>query len=97
MCENVAVNLNRMLRMTKILLSKIQSARKILLSGNQPVDPEVLIKSTMYFKNQTNWPPFGINVSFKLMELQTNSTLDANLNLQAFMQKAGVSLEARQE
>ena len=35
MCENVAVNLNRMLRMTKILLSKIQSARKILLSGTR--------------------------------------------------------------
>ena len=38
MCENVAVNLNRMLRVTKILLPKIQSARKILLSGNQPLD-----------------------------------------------------------
>ena len=36
MCENVAVNLNKMLRVTKILLSKIQSARKILLSGNHP-------------------------------------------------------------
>ena len=37
MCENFAVNLNKMLRVTKILLSKIQSARKILLSGNQPL------------------------------------------------------------
>ena len=36
MCENVAVNLNRMLRVTKVLLSKIQSAWKILLSGSQP-------------------------------------------------------------
>ena len=35
MCENVAVILNRISRVTNILLSKIQSARKILLSGNQ--------------------------------------------------------------
>ena len=34
MCENVALNLKRMSCMTKILLSKIQSARKILLNGN---------------------------------------------------------------
>ena len=33
-CENVALNLNRMSRMTKVLLFQIQSARKILLSGN---------------------------------------------------------------
>ena len=36
-CENVALNLNRMFRVTKILLCQIQSARKILLSGNQPL------------------------------------------------------------
>ena len=35
-CENVALNLNRMLRLTNVLLCQIQSARKILLSGNQP-------------------------------------------------------------
>ena len=38
--ENVAVMLNRMLRVTKNLLSKIQSARKILLRGSQPLDVE---------------------------------------------------------
>ena len=37
MCENVTLNLKRMLRVTKILVSKIQSARKILLSRNQPL------------------------------------------------------------
>ena len=37
MCENVAMNWNRMLRVSKILLSKIQSARKIVLSGIQPL------------------------------------------------------------
>ena len=31
MCENVAVNLNRMIRVTKISLSKIRSVRKILI------------------------------------------------------------------
>ena len=35
MRESVAVNLNRMLRVTRILLSKIHSARKFLPSGNQ--------------------------------------------------------------
>ena len=35
MCENFAVNLNKTLRVTKILLSKIQSSRKILLSGKE--------------------------------------------------------------
>ena len=35
LCENVAMILNRMLRKTKVLLSKIRSLRKILLSGNQ--------------------------------------------------------------
>ena len=38
MCENVAVNLNRILRVTKSLLSKIQPGRKIRLSGNRPVE-----------------------------------------------------------
>ena len=36
MCENFAVNLNRTLRVTKVLLCKIWPVRKILLSGNQP-------------------------------------------------------------
>ena len=36
-CENVALNLNRMLRVTNVLSFQIQSARKILLSGNQPL------------------------------------------------------------
>ena len=35
-CENVAQNLNRMLRVNKNFLCQIQSAWKILLSGNQP-------------------------------------------------------------
>ena len=39
-CENVAVNLNRLLRMGNISLCKIQSARKIPLSGNQPLGPK---------------------------------------------------------
>ena len=34
MCENVAVILNRMSRVTNILLSKIQSARKNLLKAS---------------------------------------------------------------
>ena len=38
MCENVAVNLNKTLRVTKTLLSKLQSTGKILMSGNQPLD-----------------------------------------------------------
>ena len=37
-CENAALNLNRMLRVANVLLCQIQSARKILLSGNQPLD-----------------------------------------------------------
>ena len=37
MCENVAVNLNKTLCVTKTLLSKLQSAPKILMSGNQPL------------------------------------------------------------
>ena len=36
MCENTALNLNRMPRVTNILLSQIQSARKILLNRSQP-------------------------------------------------------------
>ena len=35
--ENVALNLNSMLRVTKYLLCQIQSARTTLLSGNQPL------------------------------------------------------------
>ena len=38
--ENVALNLNTMLPMTKISSSKIHSARKILLSGNQPLESD---------------------------------------------------------
>ena len=34
--KNVALNLNRMLRVTNILVCKIQSARGVLLSGSQP-------------------------------------------------------------
>ena len=37
MCENVALNLNGMLRLTNVLLCQMQSAQKILLSGNQPI------------------------------------------------------------
>ena len=37
MCENVALNLNRMLHMTNNLLCQIQSAWKILLSRNQAI------------------------------------------------------------
>ena len=37
-CEIVALNLNRMLRVTKTLLCQIQFAQKILLSGNQPLN-----------------------------------------------------------
>ena len=36
MRENVALDLNRMLRITNHLLCKILSARKIVLSGNRP-------------------------------------------------------------
>ena len=36
-CENGAVILNTIPRVTYILFSKIQSARKILRSGNQPL------------------------------------------------------------
>ena len=36
-CKNVTLDLKRMLRITKILLCQIQSARKILLSGTQPI------------------------------------------------------------
>ena len=35
-CENVALNLKRLLRVSNNLLCQIQSARKILQSGNQP-------------------------------------------------------------
>ena len=35
-CENVVLNLNRMLRVTNIVFCQIQSAWKILLTGNQP-------------------------------------------------------------
>ena len=35
-CENVTLDLKRMLRVCNNLLCQIQSARKILLSGNQP-------------------------------------------------------------
>ena len=37
MLLKVAPNFNRMLRVTSILLRKIMSLRKILLSGNQPL------------------------------------------------------------
>ena len=37
MCKIVAVNLNRMLLVTKLLLTKFHSAPKILLSGHQPL------------------------------------------------------------
>ena len=45
MYENVVVNLNRMLRVIKISLSKIQSARKIPLSGNQPLNHTSMISA----------------------------------------------------
>ena len=48
MCENFAVNVNKMLRVTKILLSKIQSAWEILLSGSQA-------KVLPYFTVETKW------------------------------------------
>ena len=35
-CEHVALNFNSMIEVTSALLCQIQSARKILLSGNQP-------------------------------------------------------------
>ena len=38
-CEKVALDLKRMLRVSNNLLCQIQSARKILLSGNQPLNP----------------------------------------------------------
>ena len=37
-CKNVALNLSRMLRVSNVLLCQIQPARKILLSGNQPLE-----------------------------------------------------------
>ena len=56
--EKVALNLNRMLLMTKILLSKIQSARKILLSGNQPLKEselnEILLRSVEFLNVHIN-------------------------------------------
>ena len=49
MWESVTVNLNRMLRMSKILLSKIQAARKIPPSENQPLRQNEVIKHQVYF------------------------------------------------
>ena len=54
-CENGAVILNRMSHVTKILLSKIQSARKILLSGNQPQDSERAYTRHPSNKNLYTW------------------------------------------
>ena len=45
-CENVAVVLNRMSRVTNILLSEIQSTRKILLRGNQPSEMQKITSKT---------------------------------------------------
>ena len=63
MCENVAVTLNRILRVTKILLSKNQCARKFsafLWSGNQP-------SQSVEFSEQLEFLLFaGENVALKL-------------------------------
>ena len=52
-CENVAVTLDRMSHMTNILLSKIQSAWKILLSGNQPLDLHCSSRVTCLLRQPT--------------------------------------------
>ena len=54
------MNLNRMLRLTKILLSKIQSARTILLSGNQSETDLKLLQSK---DGARNFPTEGLELS----------------------------------
>ena len=46
MRDNITLNLNRMLRMTNILLSKIPSSREILLNGSQlsEIDLQAVLK-----------------------------------------------------
>ena len=54
-CENVALNVKRMLRVSNNLFFQIQSARKILLSGNQPLDLSVCFSENFWIYGWYFW------------------------------------------